>query len=286
MTKEDPTRKSKNRESTNDTESTEPSNRRKFLKTVTASATALGLGNVATTPALAHHAESPDKTFDNHSQSCYYDYRTTSAVNIAHYFRGYDSDRHKYEFVTTIGGSAAADKNGSAYTDIQKAEMNLQWDDTKFSGDRLEENPSGYDPTVYGYQQTSDPDDGEEIAEAVSEAAADVLVNLVPGLDYIWTGSELVYNLLLENENTQDNGGDYSAWFEYSNWNNGYVSESHYNWIIHVYLEEQEALDVKLTNTHHGYYNTTSSETQISYYVTEWGAQSVNHSNIARIDDC
>lgn len=266
-----------------------PSNRRQFLRTVAGSATTVGALGAAAIPAEAHHAEDPDHTYQEKYESCsdLYGYETHGALNVDTYYRGYDDDRHKYEWVTAVGASAGAvDGNGDPYNDINKANLQIKWDNNQYNYRALEPEPAGYDPTVYAYADTSNPDDGEDIAEQAAESAAEYLVGLVPYGDLVWTGSELLYNMLVEDETVDWYGGEYDAWFEYRDWNYGkYVQQGHYDWIYHVYLDGYDYLSVEITDTLYGYYNDIGATIEVDYWTDEFG-EHVDHELVGKTQYC
>lgn len=267
------------------------SNRRSVLKTI-AGATAVVGGVGATIPTVgAHHDEEPDYEYGVKSEDCSYNSDTTihSGLKIETWYRGIDDDRHKHEWVTAIGSSAIAERNGDAYPNIKIAGLQMAWDEDQHDYRPIEVEPKGYSPETYAYQKTSDPDRPCEACDHILLAGAGLLAGYLGGTvgSVLWTGSTLTGNLLAEFADTQATDQYFHAHFDYADWANRIsVVQGHYNWIYHVYLDYEDRFTIDVTDVIDGLETDVYTSVTLSYYtdsfhyeVRDYVTHTTNHSD-------
>lgn len=275
-----------------DSRSTNSSNsvntdRRTLLKSVGGSLGVLGaIGTGSTLSNPVEAATSPDDTYEETGQSCYSGHRTMSSVAHEHYHRGHDDLRDKYEFVTAISSSAAADENGNEFPDIVNSYLSIDWDDTKFSGDRVNTEPDGFDPISFAYQEdVQNPDEIVEEGYSALGTAGDALSMFTP-YGWVWGAARIGESLLDQAIDKTSDPGHWDGWWEYETLGGSTVPQVHYTWIIVVWLDIGERLSIDFTNKTYGSWNDTSIETEVIYDVSDRGIQSTYDSTIQKTDYC
>ncbi|SEQ00268.1 hypothetical protein [Natrinema salaciae] len=254
------------------------SNRRSVLKAIGGTTVGIGALGTMTDPAVAHHNEEPDHDYGVKSDNCDTlgnpdDIVINQTLKAETWYRGFDSDRHKHEWVTAIGCSAITeDENGSVPRDIQKGVLEVKWNEDRYDYPAVEPRPAGYSPKAYAYKDATDPLENPcETCDHVMQASAGLLAGYVGGTvgSVLWTGGTLAANYL--DENVSDNSGpNLFLEFDFENWANHAVEQAHYNWVYHVYLDLGDRQSVTVTTTDYGHNATVSSAIELTYDVHQF----------------
>jgi len=272
-----------------DQNSKQPASRRRpLLRALAGSTMTVGSFGMISSPSQAHHNEEPDYKYHVKSDTCD-DFHKSLKVDT--WYRGYDDDRHKYEWVTAIGANGIGfDDNDNPYKTTESAKLRLDWDDTKYDYWAVEPAPAGYDPEAYAYKEATDPIETTEIRDHILRANADALVSYFGGkkADAVWTAAKLAGNYVNEEDDSRYDG-DFVAKFPYKKWYDALPEQTHYQWVFHVYLDFEDRLSVNVTDEHNivrPYEEQVSSSIRLAYRTYEYHYEvyddvdhSVNHND-------
>jgi hypothetical protein len=247
------------------------SSRRRILKTIAGTSAVVGGLEGTTHQVAAHHDEEPDYEYGVKSERCYRDYTTHSGLKLETWYRGYDDDRHKHKWVTAVGSSAIGEKNDDPDREIELADLQIDWDDDKFDYRAVEPEPHGYSSKAYGYKKAEEPDTACEECNSILKAGAGLLAGYLGGPvgAALWTGGELIGNILAEKENTNGYDGGFRIRFPFKNWANGHVVQSHYEWFFHVYLDFEDRLSINVDDLIYGFNTDAYTSVTLTYRTYE-----------------